>query len=270
MIKIVSFKICPFVQRVTALLEAKKIAYDIEYISLQDKPSWFLDISPNGQVPLLITDNGQALFESDAIVEYIDDISAPLESALAAEQKAKDRAWSYQAAKHYLLQCSTMRSKDKASFCDNYQKLQQVFAKAEAVIEGPLFKGEQLSNPDIAWLPLLHRSDIILAKTGCDLAAGLPKVQQWRRAVVDSGLVSASVSADFETIFSQFYLAETTFLGQVMRAKANNDCDPDCCGPDCCNNGCCKETCCSEDCCEDCDSNNCCSSQPASQKTACC
>ena len=28
--KIVSFKICPFVQRVTALLEAKQKSYDIE------------------------------------------------------------------------------------------------------------------------------------------------------------------------------------------------------------------------------------------------
>ncbi len=46
MIKIVSFKICPFVQRVTGLLEAKKIPYELEYISLKDKPQWFLDISP--------------------------------------------------------------------------------------------------------------------------------------------------------------------------------------------------------------------------------
>jgi glutathione S-transferase len=69
MIKIVSFKICPFVQRLTALLEAKHIPYDIEYISLSDKPQWFLDISPIGQLPLFVTEGGTALFESDAIVE---------------------------------------------------------------------------------------------------------------------------------------------------------------------------------------------------------
>jgi glutathione S-transferase len=40
--KVISFKICPFVQRVTALLEAKNIAYEIEYISLSNKPQWFL------------------------------------------------------------------------------------------------------------------------------------------------------------------------------------------------------------------------------------
>ena len=96
--KIVSFKICPFVQRVTALLEAKNVAYDIEYISLKNKPQWFLDVSPNAQVPLLITDEGTALFESDAIVEYIDEISAPLVPDITPEQRAVDRAWSYQAS----------------------------------------------------------------------------------------------------------------------------------------------------------------------------
>ena len=45
MIKVVSFKICPFVQRVTALLEAKGLDYQVEYISLRDKPDWFLNIS---------------------------------------------------------------------------------------------------------------------------------------------------------------------------------------------------------------------------------
>ena len=91
--KIVSFKICPFVQRVTALLEAKKIDYELEFISLSDKPQWFLDISPNGQVPVLITDKGKALFESDAIVEYIEEAFPALQPELSLEDKATNRAW---------------------------------------------------------------------------------------------------------------------------------------------------------------------------------
>ena len=66
--KVVSFKVCPFVQRVTALLELKQLAYDIEYIDLSDKPQWFLDVSPHGQVPILILDDERVLFESEAIV----------------------------------------------------------------------------------------------------------------------------------------------------------------------------------------------------------
>ena len=68
--KIVSLEICPFVQRVTALLEAKGVPYDIEYIDLSDKTGWFLEASPNGQVPILFADDGQVLLEADTNVEY--------------------------------------------------------------------------------------------------------------------------------------------------------------------------------------------------------
>ncbi|MEM6985196.1 MAG: glutathione S-transferase N-terminal domain-containing protein, partial [Pseudomonadota bacterium] len=50
MIKIVSFTICPFVQRVTATLEAKGLPYEVEYISLSEPPAWFVELSPTGQV----------------------------------------------------------------------------------------------------------------------------------------------------------------------------------------------------------------------------
>ena len=42
--KIVSFKICPFVHRVIAVLELKEVAYDVKYISLADKPNLFLKV----------------------------------------------------------------------------------------------------------------------------------------------------------------------------------------------------------------------------------
>ncbi len=86
--KIVSFEICPFVHRVTALLDAKSIAYELEYISLSDKSEWFLEISPFGQVPVLITDYGKALFDSDAIVEYIEEAFPALQTGLSFEDKA--------------------------------------------------------------------------------------------------------------------------------------------------------------------------------------
>lgn len=225
MIKIVSFKICPFVQRVTALLEAKQIAYQVEYISLKDKPQWFLDISPNAQVPLLITEDGSALFESEAIVEYINEVSAPLEQGLTSEQNALDRAWGYMAAKHYLVQCSAMRSADEDTFCERMTKLSIPFAKAEAAMtQGPFFKGDTLSHIDIAWLPLLHRALIVKERTGFDLFANKPKVKAWQQALFDTGLFGASVSDDFESAFTGFYLSEQTYLGQgVACCQADNE-----------------------------------------------
>lgn len=231
MIKVVSFKICPFVQRVTALLEAKNLPYEIEYIQLKDKPQWFLDISPNGQVPVLITESGIALFESDAIVEYLEEVTAPLETHVSPEQRAIDRAWSYQGSKHYLAQCSTMRSADQPTLQQRLANLKKAFAKAEQQLVGPFFKGDQLSNVDIAWLPLLHRAHIIKQHTCFDMLEALPKVQTWQQQLMETGLAEKSVADDFEEAFTGFYLSNETYLG------AGQDCQPDedkCASGSCC------------------------------------
>lgn len=229
MIKVVSFKICPFVQRVTAALEAKNMSYEIEYISLKDKPQWFLDISPNGQVPVLITDNGTALFESDAIVEFIEDEFGPVEAGISNEQRALDRAWSYLGTKQYLPQCGAMSSATQNTLVERIEKLSKAFAKAEQQIVGPMFKGEELSNVDIAWLPLLHRSYIIQSRTCFDMLEGFPKVQVWRKALMDTGLVEKTVSDDFEQAFTAFYLSDKTFLGKVEDCQASSGCGTSCC-----------------------------------------
>ena len=225
MIKIISFKICPFVQRVTAALSAKQIPYQIEYISLSDKPQWFLDISPNGQVPVLVTESGTALFESDAIIEYIEDEFGPIENNVSNEQRALDRAWSYLAAKNYLSQCGTMSSKDKATFEQKSAKLMQVFAKVEKQLteENKFFKSNSLSNVDIAWLPLLHRALIVKQQTGFDFLSGLPKVQAWQQAIMDTGLVNDTVSDDFEALFIDFYLTNT-YLGGSNQQQSSSAC----------------------------------------------
>jgi len=215
MVKVVSFKICPFVQRVTALLEAKKIPYEIEFISLSDKPEWFLEVSPNGQVPILITEEGDTLFESDAIVEYIEELTPPLVEGISPLQRAKDRAWSYQANKHYLVQCSTMQSSDKETLLERNDNLNKAFEKVEKQLgDGPFFNGNQLGNVDIAWLPLLHRAQIVKEHSGYDLLAKYPKVRSWQIAIAETGIAPKSVSGDFEDRFADFYLSDKTFLGR--------------------------------------------------------
>ena len=220
--KIISFIICPFVQRVTALLEAKQQPYEIEYINLSDKPQWFLDISPNGQVPLLITDSGTALFESEAIIEYLDDISPPLQPEITPEQRALNRAWSYLASKNYLVQCSTMRSPDESTLHQRTDQLKKAFTRIETALgQGSFFKGKTLSNVDIAWLPLLHRAYIICEQTRYDMLTDHPKVQNWQKALIQTGLPGKSVSANFTNAFKNFYLSEKTYLGQAMRTHKN-------------------------------------------------
>ncbi len=213
--KIVSYKICPFVQRVAALLEAKKIPYQIEFISLRNKPKWFLDISPHGQVPVLITDEGLALFESDAIAEYLDEAFPALQPRLSPEEKAKNRAWSYLASKNYLVQCSAQRSADESTLEERSQKLRRAFDKIEKQLGGtPFFRGETVGMVDIAWLPLLHRAAVIEQRSGYDFIGERPNLKRWQKLLMGTGIAEASVAPDFEDAFSEFYLSDETFLGR--------------------------------------------------------
>ncbi|WP_394130707.1 glutathione S-transferase family protein [Shewanella maritima] len=282
MLKIVSFKICPFVQRVTAALAARNIAFEVKYISLKDKPQWFLDISPNGQVPVMITETGTALFESDAIVEYIEDEYGPLELDVTNEQRALDRAWSYLGTKHYLSQCSTMRSKDEQTFVERCGKLHKAFAKVEKQLNSQtqtgkghkFFKSDTICNVDIAWLPLLHRAHIVKQATGHNLLCCLPKVQQWQQNLLDSGLIEQSVADDFVEKFTDFYLSNTYIADNAPSCSDNCDemccdiCCEQCCSDDYCVDGCCNEVCCKENCCnEACCKDDCCSEKV---KANCC
>ena len=218
--KIVSFKICPFVHRVTALLEAKNIPYELEFISLSDKPQWFLDISPTGQVPILITDGGEALFESDAIVEYLDEAFPPLQADLSLEEKARNRAWGYLAAKNYLVQCSAQRSADAETLAARRIKLDQAFDRVEKQLgDTAFFSGDSIGNVDIAWLVLLQRACIIEQRSGYDFIGDRPRLKAWQENLMRSGLAAKSVAEGFEDDFADFYLSEDTYLGAGAAVK---------------------------------------------------
>ena len=55
-LELISFKLCPFVQRTVITLEKKNAPYRIRYVDLADPPDWFLQLSPSKKVPLLRID----------------------------------------------------------------------------------------------------------------------------------------------------------------------------------------------------------------------
>lgn len=71
MIKLYGYKLCPYAQGVLFFLKDSSIKYEVEYISLKNKPKWFLEISPNSKVPIIQTKNKTVLFESSIIFDYL-------------------------------------------------------------------------------------------------------------------------------------------------------------------------------------------------------
>src|SRR5262249_27388291 len=74
---LVSFKPCPGVQRAAIVLRERGVDFEFRHIEPDNRPDWFLAISPHKKVPVLRLDDTVSLFESNAIAEYLDETIAP-------------------------------------------------------------------------------------------------------------------------------------------------------------------------------------------------
>src|SRR5438445_13377744 len=91
-LKLISHKLCPYVQRAVIALTEKGVAFERIDIDLANKPDWFLKISPLGKTPVLVVGD-RAIFESAVILEYLEETqSKPLHPADPLV-RAEHRAW---------------------------------------------------------------------------------------------------------------------------------------------------------------------------------
>ena len=74
-LKLISHKLCPYVQRAVIALTEKGIEFERIDIDLGNKPEWFLAISPLGKTPVLQVGD-VAIFESAVILEYLEETEA--------------------------------------------------------------------------------------------------------------------------------------------------------------------------------------------------
>lgn len=83
------------------------------------------------------------------------------------------------------------------------------------------FRGDRLGVVDIAWLPLLHRFQMIKDGSGYDFLKEWPKLKAWQKALMQTGIAEKSVSSDFDEVFNGFYLSDMTYLGRGADAESN-------------------------------------------------
>ena len=86
---------CPFVQRVWAVLEEKKIPYQYVEVNPYNKPESLMKINPRGLVPTLEFD-GKPLYESSVVLEFLEDAYPDSGVSLRSKDvylRAKARIW---------------------------------------------------------------------------------------------------------------------------------------------------------------------------------
>ncbi len=198
---LISFKICPFVQRSVITLKHKNIDFEITYIDLADPPDWFLDISPLQKVPVLEVD-GEVLFESAVINEYIDDITGGELQPADALARAKNRAW-IEFASNMLGNLYMMKmSKDEESYDKYRERLRDQLRRVEKRLgEGPWFNGAEFSLADTAFAPLFRHNAAAGGKLSVIDAATMPRVSAWAKRLLALPEVRDSVVGEFEDLY---------------------------------------------------------------------
>src|ERR1700738_812309 len=91
-LKLISHKLCPYVQRAVIALTEKGVSFERIDIDLANKPDWFLKVSPLGKTPAVLVGE-HAIFESAVILKYLEETQPkPLHPADAL-RRAEHRAF---------------------------------------------------------------------------------------------------------------------------------------------------------------------------------
>ena len=201
LLELISFKTCPFVQRTLISLNYKAVPYEITFIDLANPPEWFLELSPLGKVPVLKVD-GEVLFESAVINEYVDDITGGELQPKAPLARAKNRAWIEYASDMLGTGYLMKMSKDKESY-DKYRTklLSQMHRIEHQLDESPWFNGDSFSLADTAFAPIFMHDAVADYRFSVIDFGSLPKVSAWSKRLLAMPAVQQSVVTDFEQLY---------------------------------------------------------------------
>jgi glutathione S-transferase len=199
---LISFDVCPFVQRAAILLHEQGRPFDLTYIDLFDKPDWFLEISPTGKVPVLKVDE-TPLFESTVILEYLDETAPPEDRLLPADplERARQRMWITFLGDVFGKGWQLQAAKDERIVRDRVAEVRELLGRLEAELpdDGPLWGGKTFTMVDAAAASILQRftwAERLEPSLG--LFTGLDRVQTWRDALLERASATASIKPDLE------------------------------------------------------------------------
>src|SRR5512144_566544 len=138
-LKLISHKLCPYVQRAVIALTEKGVSFERVDVDLANKPDWFLAISPLGRTPVLEVGD-TAIFESAVILEYLEETQPyPLHPADPLV-RAEHRGWIEFGSAVLNDIAGLYAAADENTFKAKVALLEQRFARLEArAVASPWF-----------------------------------------------------------------------------------------------------------------------------------
>ena len=219
-LKLVSYKACPFVQRVAITLQYKGVDYDIEYIDLGNPPDWFLAASPLKKVPILIVDD-TVIFESAVINEYIDEAYQPTLQPKDLLLKAKNRSWVEFSNNISLYTFQLTIKEGKIDFKRVLEDLLDDFDRVEEYLWAePFFNGRQFSLVDASYAPIFQRLHFleqiykpIIKKDR------YPRLINWKKNLLSLKAVKESTVAEIQNLYYQLLWTRQGYISSYLSEK---------------------------------------------------
>jgi glutathione S-transferase len=216
---LISFHLCPYVQRAVIALTEKGVAFERKYVDLANKPDWFKKISPLGKVPVLL-DGEQPIFESAVILEYLEETQPNPLHPSDPLRRAQHRAWMEFGSSILMDLWITETSPDRASVEQKIEAMRGKFARLEGEIKGPWFDGEKFTLVDTVFAPVFRYFDLIDRLIDHGIFTNTPKVNAWRKALRERPSVRNAVVPDYPERLEQFVRAQKGYLASLMREAA--------------------------------------------------
>ena len=144
-------------------MRAKQVEFEVTYLERGEKPDWFLAISPHGKVPVLKVDD-EALFESNAIAEFLDEVVEPRLHPVDPIVRARHRAWNDFVPDFSQALGKYMYAKSREKQLGALEDLPATLAKLDNALadeNGAYFSGDQLCLVDASYGPFLMRFQIV-------------------------------------------------------------------------------------------------------------
>lgn len=220
-LRLISHKLCPYVQRAVIALTEKGVAFERVDIDLANKPDWFSGISPLGKTPVLLVGD-VPVFESAVILEYLEETQPnPLHPGDPL-RRAEHRGWIEFGSTVLADIAGFYAASDEATFSARTSQLAQRFARLEArAAAAPWFDGENFSLVDAVYGPVFRYFDVFDDIGDFGILTGKPKLARWRRSLAARPSVRAAVSADYPALLRAFIERRNSWLsGLQARAAA--------------------------------------------------
>jgi glutathione S-transferase len=221
---LVSFKTCPWVQRSAIVLREKNVPFEFRHIEPDNRPDWFLAISPHKKVPVVRVDDTISLFESSAINEYLDETIAPRLHPDDPVQRAINRAWTDYVPTFSEMVTGQAYAEDEAEYKEDVAQIPLAFERLEGALTkqgaGPFFNGAKYSLVDAAYAPFLQRYYFLDRIKPLGVIDKFPRVKAWAEALLKRPSTHSFPEREFEALYRLNVKGRNKYLSQFVADAA--------------------------------------------------